>query len=64
MKHLLRLFTDAILETLEAGQRLGNIFRKKSQPSLMASNVLWCTNSEWMERLVAYKQLELWTKDK
>jgi hypothetical protein len=64
MKHLLRFFTDIILEIIEASQRLRNIFRKKPLPSLMISNVLWCTNSEWMDRLVSYKQLELWTKDK
>lgn len=64
MNHLNKLFVDTILETIEGIERLYNIFRKKPKPSLIASNVLWCTNSEWMDRLCAYKQLELWTFDK
>jgi hypothetical protein len=53
-----------ILDIIEGLNRLKNLFRKKPQPSLIASNVFWLTDSEWMERLVAYKQLELWTHDK
>lgn len=64
MKHLQRLFADMILELLEAGFRLRNAFRKKPKPSLVVSNVLWCTDSQWMDRLIAYRQLELWTFDK
>lgn len=61
MKHLERLLTDMILEVIEAYIRLRNIFRDKPKPSLLVINVLWCTNSQWMDRLVAYHQLELWT---
>lgn len=61
MKHLERLLTDMILEVIEAYIRLRNIFRDKPKPSLLVTNVLWCTNSQWMDRLVAYRQLELWT---
>ena len=61
MKHLKNLFIDLILEFVEAMERTVNLFRKKTQPSLLAININWCTYSEWMDRLVAYKQLELWT---
>ena len=61
MEHIKRLLIDSILELIEGWDRIANIFRKKSTPSLIAANMFWCTNSEWMDRLVAYKQLELWT---
>jgi hypothetical protein len=64
MKHLKNLFIDLILEFVEAMERTVNLFRKKTQPSLLAININWCTHSEWMDRLVAYKQLNLWTLDK
>jgi hypothetical protein len=64
MKHLYWFITDMILDLIEGLYCLRNIFRKKSKHSLIVSNVLWCTESEWMDRLVSYKQLELWTKDK
>ena len=64
MKHLKNLFIDGILEFVEGWDRLGNIFRKKNKISLLAANIDWCTNSGWMDRLVAYRQLELWTFDK
>ena len=64
MKHLIRLFTDVVLGFIEGLERMRNMFRKKPQPSLLTSNINWCTNSGWMDRLVAYKQLELWTFDK
>lgn len=61
MKHLQNLIADILLELIEGLYRLASLFRKKPQPSLLVSNIHWCTNSEWMDRLVAYKQLELWT---
>jgi hypothetical protein len=64
MKYLYWFITDTILDLIEGLNRLGNVFRKKPKHSLITSNVLWCTESEWMDRLVSYKQLELWTKDK
>ncbi len=64
MKHLIRLFTDIVLGFIEAVERIQNMFRKKPQPSLIVDNINWCTRSEWMDRLVAYKQLELWTHGK
>lgn len=64
MKHLKNLFIDLFLEFVEAMERTVNLFRKKTQPSLLAINIDWCTHSEWMDRLVAYKQLNLWTLDK
>jgi hypothetical protein len=64
MKHLIRLFTDTVLGFVEGTERIQDMFRKKPQPSLLAANIVWCTHSEWMDRLVSYKQLELWTADK
>jgi hypothetical protein len=64
MKYLYWFITDAILDLIEGLNRVKNIFRKKKAPSLIVSNVFWVTDSEWMERLEAYKQLELWTADK
>jgi len=64
MKYLIRLFTDTVLGFVEGTERIQNMFRKKPQPSLLAANINWCTHSEWMDRLVSYKQLELWTADK
>jgi len=64
MKYINRLFADMAIDFIEGLYRLRNIFRKKPKPSLIASNVFWMTDSEWMDRLVSYKQLELWTADK
>jgi hypothetical protein len=64
MKYLYWFITDTILDLIEGLYRLRNTFRKKTKPSLIVSNVLWCTESEWMDRLVSYRQLELWTNDK
>jgi hypothetical protein len=64
MKYLYWFITDAILNLIEGLNRIKNIFCKRVEPSLIASNVFWVTDSEWMERLNAYKQLELWTADK
>jgi hypothetical protein len=64
MKHLYWFITDMILELIEGVYRIKNIFHKKAEPSLIASNVFWVTDSQWMERLECYKQLELWTADK
>ena len=64
MKHLKNLFIDLILELVEAMERTVNLFRKKIQPSLIAVNIDWCTHSQWMDRLVSYKQLDLWTLTK
>lgn len=61
MKHLIDLFLD-IVDGFE--RMLFIIQRKKHNPSLIVDNVLWCTNSTWMERLIAYKQLSLWTYDR
>jgi len=64
MKHFIRLFTDIVVGTEECLYRIQNMFRKKPQSSLVTDNIYWCTHSGWMDRLVAYKQLELWTHDK
>jgi hypothetical protein len=64
MIHLIRLFADMVLSFIEGLERMRNMFRKKTEPSLLASNINWCTRSGWMDRLVSYKQLELWTADK
>jgi hypothetical protein len=64
MKHVYWFVTDMILELIEGLNRIKNIIRKKPEPSLIASNVFWLTDSEWMERLVSYHQLELWTNNK
>jgi hypothetical protein len=61
MQHLYWLITDMILEIIEGLHRIKKAFRKKPEPSLVVLNTFWVTDSEWMDRLVAYKQLELWT---
>jgi hypothetical protein len=63
MIHLQRFICDLILDTLQGFESL-NIFKSKPIPSLIAYNVYWCTNSEWLDRLIAYKQLEFWTYKK
>lgn len=65
MIHLERLLGDIILNTLEGLQRIVDWFKRaKPKQSLIVNNILWCTHSGWMDRLIAYKQLELWTADK
>lgn len=62
MKHIYRLIGDTIVELINGVERVSNtITRKKVQPSLLVFNVLWFTESGWMDRLIAYKQLDLWT---
>lgn len=38
--------------------------RTPKQPSLLAINIDWVTNSTWVERLVAYRQLDIWLSNK
>lgn len=64
MNHLIRLFTDFVLGFYDEIERTRNFFCKNPEPSLIASNVFWCTDSGWMDRLIAYHQLELWTANK
>jgi hypothetical protein len=65
MKYLLWFIADQILEMKDAWDRSIRFFKRtKTEPSLIAANVNWCTRSEWMDRLVAYKQLDLWTHDR
>jgi len=41
------------------------IIRKpKPQPSLLAHSMEFSTNAGWMERLVAYRQLDNWLSNK
>jgi len=61
MKHIYYLLVDMICGINDAYHRLTSIFRKKQKPSLVVENILWCTDSTWMNRLVAYRQLDLWT---
>jgi hypothetical protein len=34
---------------------------KEKQPSLLAIGITWTNNATWIERLIAYKQLDEWT---
>ena len=36
----------------------------KPQPSLLAHSIDFATNAGWMERLVAYRQLDIWLYNK
>lgn len=38
--------------------------QNKPKLSLLAHNINWCTNSQWIDRLIAYKQLDRWTYGK
>ena len=62
MKYLLWFITEQILEMKDAWDRLFK--RSRVEPSLIVNNIYWCTNSTWMDRLVSYKQLNLWTVNK
>ena len=61
MQHLYWFIIDMIIEIIEGLYRIKNVFCKKPEPSLIALNTFWLTDSGWMDRLVAYKQLDLWT---
>jgi hypothetical protein len=65
MKYLLWFIADQILEMKDTWDRSIRFFKQtKTKPSLVVANIDWCTRSGWMDRLVAYKQLELWTHDR
>ena len=65
MKYLLWFIADRILEVKDTWDYcIRFIKRTKTKPSLIVDNINWCTRSGWIDRLVAYKQLELWTADK
>jgi hypothetical protein len=38
--------------------------RTPKQPSLLALQIHWINQSGWMDRLVAYRQLENWLSNK
>ena len=40
------------------------LIRKPKQPSLLAHSIDFSTNAGWMERLVAYRQLDIWLSKK
>jgi hypothetical protein len=40
------------------------IRKPKPQPSLLARSMEFSTNAGWMERLVAYRQLDNWLSNK
>jgi len=40
------------------------LIRKPKQPSLLARSMEFSTNGGWMERLVAYRQLDIWLSNK
>jgi len=40
------------------------LIRKPKQPSLLAWSIDFSTNAGWMERLVAYRQLDIWLSNK
>jgi hypothetical protein len=65
MKYVLWFIADRILEMKDVWDRSIRFFKRtKTEPSLVVNNINWCTRSGWMDRLVAYKQLELWTHDR
>jgi hypothetical protein len=62
----MRALIDMLLDTVEGMERAYNAILRKHQPepSFIIDNINWCTRSKWMDRLIAYKQLELWTFNK
>lgn len=40
------------------------LIRQPKQPSLLAHSIYFATNAGWMERLVAYRQLDIWLSNK
>lgn len=38
--------------------------RPKQQPSLLARSIHFSTKADWMQRLVAYRQLDNWLSNK
>ena len=40
------------------------LIRQPKQPSLLAHSIDFATNAGWMERLVAYRQLDIWLSKK
>ena len=40
------------------------LIRQPKQPSLLANSIDFATNAGWMERLVAYRQLDIWLYNK
>jgi hypothetical protein len=40
------------------------LIHKPKQPSLLAHSIDFSTNAGWMERLVAYRQLDIWLSNK
>jgi hypothetical protein len=61
MKYILMFISDIFYNLIDGLERLTNIFRKKKEPSLLAHNVIWCTNAKWFDYIQAYKHLDLWT---
>jgi hypothetical protein len=63
MKQVKYMLGDLIVAICETMISLFNRVVRKPQPrpSLLAHNIAWCTESNWLERLRAYKQMDLWT---
>ena len=64
MNHIYKLLSDLSVGALNSIEYFKSPFKKRPVPSLLTLNIDWCTNSSWMDRLVSYKQLGLWTHNK
>lgn len=60
------MFADIVLDTAEWLEGLYRYITRQplSKPSLLALNVDWFTNCNWIEQLIAFKQMDIYRSNK
>lgn len=63
MKQMKHAVVDVVLDVVEYFERIINCIKRvpRPGPTLLAHNIEWFTNSEWIERLVAFKHVNDYT---
>lgn len=60
------MFADIVLDIAEWLEGLYRYITRQplSEPSLLALNVDWFTNCNWIEQLIAFKQMDIYRSNK
>jgi hypothetical protein len=66
MKQPLHSIIDLFLDICEGIDNLFNLITRKPKPipTLLAYNVNWFTRCNWMEQVIAFRQLDIYYSNK
>lgn len=66
MKPLSQIAANVVFETFELIENFWRYITRKPEPkpSLLALNLNWFTNCNWLEQLIAFKQIDSYYSNK